>query len=82
MAFLSKLDYYRRMASGLYSLLRTPPYADPDGMIRCQMENRERHFLELAQRAIFSNPANPYHQLFQLAGCGYEDLVEAVHRDG
>jgi hypothetical protein len=81
-AFLGKLDYYRRMASGLYSLLRTPPYADPDGMIRCQMENRERHFLELARRAIFSNPANPYYQLFQLAGCTYDDLAEAVRRDG
>ena len=82
MAFLAKLDYYRRMASGLYSLLRTPPYADPEGMIRFQMENRERHFLELAQRVIFSNPANPYYEMFRLAGCSYEDLVEAVHRDG
>ncbi len=82
MAFLGKLDYYRRMASGIYSLLRTPPYADPDGMIRFQMENRERHFLELAQRVIFSNPANPYYEMFRLAGCSYEDLVEAVHRDG
>ena len=82
MAFLSKLDYYRRMASGLYALLRTPPHADPDGVIRHQLENRERHFLELARRAIFSNPANPYCQLFQLAGCTCDDLAEAVRRDG
>jgi hypothetical protein len=82
MTVWSKLGYYGRMASGLYSLLRAPRLSDPDGMIRRQMENRERHFLELAQRAIFANPANPYCQLFELAGCRYDDLAEAVRRDG
>ncbi len=82
MGLLSKLGYYTRMASGLYSLLRAPRLSDPHGTIHHQMENRARHFLELAQRAIFSNPANPYHQLFQLAGCRYDDLAAAVHRDG
>ena len=82
MTLFGKLGYYTRMASGLYALLRTPPHADPDSVIRHQLENRERHFLELARCAIFANPANPYHQMFQLAGCGYEDLAEAVRRDG
>jgi len=82
MTFLSKLGYYTRMASGLYSLLRTPPASDPDGMIRRQMENREQRFLELVRRVVFSNPANPYYQMFQLAGCTYDDLAEAVRRDG
>ncbi len=82
MAALKKLGYYTRMAAGLHALLRTPPCADPDGAIRSQLANRENHFLALAQRLIFSNPANPYHQLFQLAGCSYDDLAAAVRRDG
>ncbi len=79
---LSKLGYYVRMSSGVASLLRTRPHVDPDGVIREQMEKREERFLELARRVIFSNPANPYHQMFQLAGCKYPDLAEAVRRDG
>ena len=82
MTSLSKLGYYARMASGLHALLRTRPPADPDGMIRSQMENRAEHFLELVRRVVFSNPANPYYQMFQLAGCSYQDLAEAVRRDG
>jgi len=79
---LSKLGYYARMASGLYALLRTRPPADPDGMIRRQMENRAEHFLELVRRVVFSNPANPYFEMFRLAGCTYDDLAAAVRRDG
>ncbi len=82
MTSLGKLSYYTRMASGLYALLRTPPASDPDGMIRRQLANREETFLELARRVVFSNPGNPYHQMFRLAGCRYDDLAEAVRRDG
>ncbi len=82
MGLLGSLGYYTRMAAGLYSLLRTRPHPDPDGVIRHQLQNRENHFLALARRVVFSNPANPYYQLFQLAGCRYDDLAEAVRRDG
>ena len=77
-----KLGYYRRMATGLRQLLRTPPHSDPERVIRLQMENRERLFLDLAQRIVFSNPEHPYHQMFQLAGCTFGDLKQAVDRDG
>lgn len=79
---LSRARYLSRMTSGMIRLLGTPPSPDPEGLIRRQMANREQHFLELVRLTVFANPVNPYHQMFRLAGCGYQDLAEAVGRDG
>ena len=46
------------------------------------MANRERNFLDTARSVIFANPAHPYHYMFRLAGCSYEDLERRVHREG
>ncbi|MBM3745380.1 MAG: hypothetical protein FJW34_06250 [Acidobacteria bacterium] len=78
----SRARYLSRMISGQIRLLRSPPHPDPDGLIRRQMANREQHFLELVRRTVFADPANPYHQMLRLAGCGYQDLAEAVQRNG
>ena len=77
-----KLGYYRRMVRGLHALLATPPYADPEDVIRRQLADREQIWLNLVDRVIFSNPNHPYHQMFHLAGCTHEDLRAAVGRDG
>jgi hypothetical protein len=77
-----QIGYTYRMVSGLDQLLRTPPHADPDRVIRRQLENREECFLDLARRVVFANPANPYYRMFQLAGCSHEDLAGLVRRRG
>ncbi len=79
---LRKAKYYWRMLAGTHRLLRTPPHADPQAVIGEQMAHREERFLETVRRVVFGAPANPYHRMFRLAGCGFEDLAESVRRDG
>ena len=79
---LREANYYSRMALGWYQLARMPLEPNPPALVRKYLENRETHFLELMRTAVFACPPNPYHTLFQWAGCSYQDLAEAVHRDG
>lgn len=75
-------SYYSRMAVGLHKMARMPLAPDPRALVRRTLEKRETNFLELMRRAVYEYPANPYHQLFQWAGCTYGDLERAVRRDG
>jgi hypothetical protein len=79
---LDEAIYYSRMALGIYRFLRTKPHPDPEAVIRHQLENREGIFLDTTRRVIFANPRNPYHEMFRLAGCAFEDLEHAVNKDG
>jgi hypothetical protein len=78
----SRIRYFADVTRGFNELLRAPRPRNPADLIRAGIENRAGNFLELARRVIFSNPANPYHQLFRIAGCEYGDLAAAVNRDG
>jgi len=44
--------------------------------------NRERNFLELAERSIYGHPGSPYLPLLRRAGCELEDLRRLVTQDG
>jgi hypothetical protein len=79
---LDEAILYSRMALGIYKFLRTKPHPDPEAVIRQQLENREANFLATARKAIFANPPNPYHEMFRLAGCAFEDLERGVAKDG
>lgn len=79
---LREAAYYLRMAMGVYKYARALGLSDPHGRIRHQLENRERFFLETIRRVIFDHPGHPYHQMFELAGCGCADLEESVRREG
>lgn len=79
---LQAAAYYLRMTQGVYRYLRTPPVSDAGSLIRNQLDNREGAWLDTLRRVVFPNPANPYHHMFRLAGCRYEDLDAAVRRDG
>ena len=79
---LREASYYSRMALGVYKLARAPLEADPEGLVRRTLENREANFLNLMRRVVFANPSNPYYTLFQWAGCTYGDLEHAVASDG
>ncbi|MBM3813564.1 MAG: hypothetical protein FJW20_18225 [Acidimicrobiia bacterium] len=67
---------------GLACLARMPCAADPVSRLRENLPRREARFLDFARRIVFRNTRHPYHAMFQLAGCSYEDLAESVHRDG
>ncbi|MBM3746236.1 MAG: hypothetical protein FJW34_10600 [Acidobacteria bacterium] len=67
--------YYRDFA-------RRPRLADPEQRVRERYAARTRTFLQLAEAAVFRQPANPYFELFRLAGCGLADLKDSVEREG
>ncbi len=79
---LREATYYAGMARGLHAYLLTPPCSDARGVIRSHLENREALFLDKIRRVVFADPHHPYFQMFQLAGCAYQDLADAVGRDG
>ena len=79
---LREAGYYSRMTLGIYQLARAPLESDPESVVRRALENREANFLNLMGRVVFDNPSNPYHTLFQWAGCTYGDLEHAVRSNG
>lgn len=67
----------------LPSYLRRPLTSDEaHATLRRRRERRESDFLALARRAIYGQPASPYHALLREAGCEYGDLERLVGRDG
>jgi hypothetical protein len=78
----SEARYYVEMALGLARWARAPLEPDPPGLIRRTLHNRESNFLGLMKQAVFDNPVNPYHTLFQWADCAYQDLEHLVRKDG
>ena len=79
---LREARYFARMAGGFREFARTPPEPDPRALIERQLANRETRFLDRTRRVIFATPGNPYHTLFQWAGCEYADLERMVRADG
>ncbi len=79
---LGEAMYYARMGRGVFQLLRAPRIADPEKTVLDQLANRERRFLETVRSVIFADARHPYRRMFQLAGCGYEDLKQRVEQDG
>ncbi len=79
---LREARYYTGMAKAWYGYVRAPLEPDPRSLIRKHLENRESNFLGLVRQVVFGRPSNPYHKLFQWAGCTYPDLEHAVRSDG
>jgi len=50
--------------------------------IRQNLEHREDIWLDTLHNTVFSRQSNPYHVMFKLAGCSYEDLVQLVRQGG
>ncbi|HTR34298.1 MAG TPA: hypothetical protein VMH80_00250 [Bryobacteraceae bacterium] len=73
---------YARTVRGVRAFLGSPPPADPEKLVRSQLENRESAFLNTLKEVVFANPEHPYHRMFQLAGCTQEDLARLVKRAG
>jgi len=80
--FLEKYSYYLQLAAGLGELLRNPVEPDPAGFIQENVRRRESAFLDTVRRGIFERPGCAYHRMFELAGCGYQDLADEVRKHG
>ncbi|HSW50579.1 MAG TPA: hypothetical protein VLH09_10410, partial [Bryobacteraceae bacterium] len=74
--------YHGRMARGFRDFLRTPPVRDPHGLVRSNLENREKHFLDMARRLTCAGGENPYRKLFAWAGCTFGDIETSVRESG
>lgn len=79
---IQEIAYYSRMMLSIRQLLRQPVLTDPIGVLRWNLEHREEHFLDLARRIVFSNPRQPYYELFRVAGCSAGDLAAEVGSNG
>ena len=79
---LNEILHYGRMTQGIGEYLRTRPHANPEEVIRRQLENRIPVFLDLVRRVVFANPQNPYFEMFRQAGCAPADLEQSLSRNG
>jgi len=73
---------YARMAGGIRSYVRTPAAKDPDALVKWQLDHREDVFLDMIRRVVFEDSANPYLEMFRMAGCTYGDLAGVVKSKG
>jgi hypothetical protein len=72
-----------RYVSGLRRFLRTPiPPQQAISRIEHGLERREESFLDLAERAIYRNPASPYRRLLDHRGIEPGDLRGLVRGEG
>jgi hypothetical protein len=80
---VDELGMYLRLARRLPGYLRARDSA-AEGRERLarRLRERERNFLELAERAIYAHPASPYRPLLAAAGCELGDLRALVSADG
>ncbi len=72
-----------RYAWGLNSFLRNT--LTPDNcrrMLEEQMKSRERSFLAIVERGVYSNPRSPYLKLLRHAGVEYGDFAGLVRQHG
>lgn len=80
---LDDLKIFGRYAWGLKDFFRsalTPE--DCTRMIKDQLQNREKSFLQILKLAIYGNAASPYLKLLRHAGIEYGDFVKLVESDG
>lgn len=78
----AEAKYYAGMARGVWSYLRHPHPADPMGLLRRGVEEREEAFLRLARDAAYAFPESSLCRLLYLARCEYPDLEAMVRRRG
>lgn len=72
-----------RFGLGLKRFLHEPvSISVARAIIQQRLEVRDRTFLDLIERAVFSNPGNPYFRLFDVAGCELGDVTTLVRSEG
>ncbi len=62
--------------------LRSPLPTNLKDRIRRNFEQRSSNWLEVLRRVVFADHKHPYSRMFQLANCAYEDVADAVNKNG
>ena len=74
---------YLRYGLGVYRFLKRPlSLGECYAIVRDRVANRERNFLTMLERGVYSNPRSPYHRLLEQARCELRDVESLVKRDG
>ena len=80
---IDDLKMYIRFLCGLRGYLSKRVSLDQAvGVIRRRLQEREKNFLTLVERAVFANSCSPYLPLFRYAGCDFADLQSMVNSQG
>jgi hypothetical protein len=80
---MSRLGMYARFISGMPSLVRTSvTIEDARKITLARMASREKNFIDLLDKTVFSQPKSPYTFLFREAGCQPEDVRRLVRNEG
>jgi hypothetical protein len=80
---LAQAGMLYRFARGLGKFLRSPLSAEQcRAIVADSLAGRERNFLRLVRRAVYSYPASPYRRLLLWAGVDYGDFERMVLADG
>lgn len=84
MTIVNELFMYARLARGLRSYLRQPPWTSQSAgaAIMAGLHNREERFLTVVREQAYDNPSSPYRRLLSWAGCEMGDLIKSVQQDG
>ena len=79
---MNRIRHFAGIASGFREIVRAPRVHNAGDLLRERLAHRHENFLDLMRRVVFADAAHPYRQMFDLAGCRYEDLAAGVRRDG
>ena len=85
MARLRLLDLAKlpRLTKAYLRFLTSPiTAAQAVEIIRGRLATREERFIQIAGRAIYEHPGNPYLQFLRAAGCEFGDLKALVAKEG
>jgi hypothetical protein len=79
----SELLAFTRFLGGLPRLVRRRmTVAEAMAIVQERLVSRERNFLAVLDRGIFTNPRSPYRALLGHAGCTANDIHELLAREG
>src|SRR5689334_749954 len=80
---VEQLKSYLALRKDLAEVLAKPLRPeDCAGIVQEELARRETNFLDLLRRAVYDNPRSPYFPLLRYAGMGFDDIRDAVRRDG
>ncbi len=80
---LERIRQLALLAGGFRGFARTPvTYSQALADIRGRLANRERNFLDAAERLIYGIPCSPFRKLLLWAGCELADLRRTVETRG
>ncbi len=83
MGLTSNLKTYFQLVFALRNFLKsTLSIEQCREIVKKRMEERDKNFIDVVKRNIYSNEKSPYLKLLKLSGCEFGDFRTSVLRDG